>query len=407
MAPVTSSSRSFVHTPLRESATSTASRILLLTELYPPDVGGSAVLFHEGYSRIGGNALTVVADQRHHRAGTTSSGAPLVPLPIATSRWGVFDPRAATHHLSLAVRLRMLASRSTVIHCARALPEGIAACVASVAGGPRYVCWTHGEDVTSALTSRELTLVMRQVHRRASALVANSVNTRRILEASGVPSGKIHVIYPGVDAGRFTTDVNGREIRARVAPGADLVLLSVGRLQRRKGHDLAISAVAAIKPKHPRIRYVIVGDGEERARLEALAQSLGVAGQVVFAGEVSAADLPAYYAACDIFLLPNRIEQGDIEGFGIVFLEAAAAGRPVIAGNTGGVPEAVADGETGLLVSGTDVEELAATICRLAKDRALRDRLGRAGRERVLRSFTWTSTAARIRTVHDTVAGLD
>jgi phosphatidylinositol alpha-1,6-mannosyltransferase len=378
-----------------------------LSQLYPPDVGGSAVLLHEGYSRIGGQAVTVAADGRTHEAGHTSAGAPLVALPIATSRWGLFDPRAAAHHVALGARLRRMTSRSTVIHCARALPEGIAAWAASFAGGPRYVCWTHGEDVTSALTSRELTFVMRRVHRGASALIANSANTRRLLESCGVPGAKIHIVYPGVDAERFTPGVDGRELRARLAPGADVMLLSVGRLQRRKGHDTAISAVASLKAQYPRLRYVIVGDGEERARLEGLVRSLGVDGQVVFAGEVSVDDLPRYYAASDIFLLPNRIEQGDIEGFGIVFLEAAATGRPAIGGNSGGVPEAVADGQTGLLVSGTDVEELAATIRRLAGDAVLRERLGRAGRERVLRSFTWISTAERIRAVHEAVMAVD
>jgi phosphatidylinositol alpha-1,6-mannosyltransferase len=382
-------------------------KVLLLSQLYPPDVGGSAVLLHEGYSRLGGNALTVVADRRNHRSGVTSAGAPLVAAPIETTRWGLFDPRAAAHHIALALRLRRLASPSTVIHCARALPEGVAAWVASFAGGPRYVCWTHGEDVTSALTSRELTLVMRRVHARASAVVANSANTQRLLENSGVPSSKIHTVYPGVDAERFTPDVDGSEIRAHVAPGADLVLLSVGRLQRRKGHDTALLAVAAVKAEYPRLRYVIVGDGEERTRLETMVHELNLTDRVTFAGEVSAAVLPEYYAACDIFLLPNRIERGDIEGFGIVFLEAAAAGRPVIAGNSGGVTEAVAQGETGLLVGGTDVEELAETIRRLASDPALRQSFGRAGRERVMRAFTWKATAERIRAVHETVLALD
>jgi phosphatidylinositol alpha-1,6-mannosyltransferase len=390
-----------------DGAAGVSGRILLLSQLYPPDVGGSAVLLHEGYSRIGGDAVTVAADSARHQAGLTSTGNPLVPLPIETSRWGLFDPRAVAHHFSLGARLRRLASRSTVIHCARALPEGVAAWAASLAGGPRYVCWTHGEDVTSALTSRELTMVMRLVHRRASALVANSANTRGLLEQCGVPTSKIHIVYPGVDAERFRPDVDGRAIRARVAPDADFVLLSVGRLQRRKGHDLAIEAVAALAPQYPGLRYVIVGDGEERARLEGIARQHGVSRQVVFAGEVPASDLPAYYAACDVFLLPNRIEQGDIEGFGIVFLEAAATGRAVVAGNTGGVPEAVADGQTGLLVSGTDVDELATSLRRLVTDRVLRERLGRAGRERVLRSFTWTATAARIRAMHESVMAAD
>ncbi|HEX5473156.1 MAG TPA: glycosyltransferase family 4 protein [Vicinamibacterales bacterium] len=387
------------------ASTATASpRLLLVSELYPPDVGGSAVLLHEGYSRLGGD-MTVVTDAATHIEGRTAAGARIVPAPIAMTRWGLINRRAATQHLGLARRLRRLASSRDVVHCARALPEGVAAWLSHLAGGAPYVCWSHGEDVTGALSSRELTFLMTRVYRGASAVIANSRNTRSLLRELGVPSSRIHVVYPGVDPGRFTPAVDGTAIRQSLAPRSETVLLSVGRLQRRKGHDLAIRAVAALKREQRTIRYVIVGTGDERAYLQTLAADLGVTDRVWFAGEVSPEDLPRYYAACDVFLLPNRIEQRDIEGFGIVFLEAAAAGRAVIGGRTGGVPEAVADGLTGVLVSGTDVDELACVVRRLVCDRALAQRLGRAGRERVLKAFTWDQTAERIRAVHEGVLG--
>jgi phosphatidylinositol alpha-1,6-mannosyltransferase len=179
------------------------------------------------------------------------------------------------------------------------------------------------------------------------------------------------------------------------------VLLSVGRLQMRKGHDLMIQAVRHLMRQHDRaLRYVIVGDGHERARLEALVDACGVREYVTFSGEVPAHVLPLYYAACDIFVLPNRVEQSDVEGFGIVFLEAAASGKPAVGGRSGGVPEAVADGVTGLLVSGTDVEELATTIARLMDSESLRRRLGEAGRARTVREFGWECAAERVATTH-------
>src|SRR5207244_13456776 len=148
--------------------------------------------------------------------------------------------------------------------------------------------------------------------------------------------------------------------RRRYAAGAsDGLLLSVGRLQRRKGHDVAIQAVAALRSRCPNVRYVIAGDGDERQRLERLVGEHHLEGRVLFAGIVADADLPAFYAACDVFLLPNRVDDGDIEGFGIVFLEAAASGRPVIGGDSGGVPEAVERDVTGLLVDGASVEAVA------------------------------------------------
>jgi phosphatidylinositol alpha-1,6-mannosyltransferase len=126
----------------------------------------------------------------------------------------------------------------------------------------------------------------------------------------------------------------------------------------------------------------------------------GLESAVTFAGKVENAVLPEYYAACDVFVLPNRDDGGDIEGFGIVFLEAAATCKPTIGGRTGGVSEAVKDQETGLLVSGTDVSELVQAIGRLSGQPALRAQMGSAGRERVSRGFSWDRAAAQIQQVH-------
>jgi phosphatidylinositol alpha-1,6-mannosyltransferase len=382
--------------------------VVLLSELYPPDIGGSAVLFQETYERLSGIDVLVATEARTHEAHVRPCGARIVPIPVATRRWGVLHPTALAAHLSLAARLRRLAATpDTVVHCARALPEGVAAWFARRVGGPRYVVWTHGEDIGTALLSRELTAVMRRVYRGADLVLANSRNTQAMLEDLGVPGERVRVVYPGVDAQRFRPDVDGTGVRRRFAPDADLLLLSVGRLQRRKGHDHAIRAMAALRARVPGARYLIVGDGEERPRLESLARDVGVADRVVFAGAVDGSLLPACYAACDVFLMPNRIDHGDVEGFGIVFLEAAATERPAIGGASGGVGEAVADGVTGLLVSGENVGELAGAIERLAADRALCRRLGRAGRQRVLRSFTWDVAAAKVEAVHAAVLGRD
>jgi phosphatidylinositol alpha-1,6-mannosyltransferase len=153
----------------------------------------------------------------------------------------------------------------------------------------------------------------------------------------------------------------------------------------------------------PGLRYVIVGGGEERPRLEALVDQLDLRERVRFEGMVSDEDLPKYYAACDVFVHPNRLEEGDFEGFGIVFLEAQATAKPVIGGRSGGVSEAVADGESGFLVSGTDVVELADVVRRLACSADLRRRLGAAGRARVESAFTWDVAAKKVRALHDKI----
>lgn len=201
--------------------------------------------------------------------------------------------------------------------------------------------------------------------------------------------------------------MDGRSLRASLLRGGDTLLLSVGRLQRRKGHDLAIDAMARLKPLLPGLRYVIVGNGEERTRLEGLVARHDLGDRVAFAGAVPEAMLPQYFAASDVFVMPNRQDGADIEGFGIVFLEAAASGRPSIGGNSGGVPEAVDHERTGLLVGGTDPVELAGAIERLARNPDERCAMGRAGRARVLERFTWDHAAALVAGIHERVRESD
>ena len=364
-------------------STPNASGLLLVSELYPPAIGGSAVLFGEIYPRLIDIPVTVLSEG------------------VGMADYGIRNPRSMRQYLRLAMKLRASGRRVSMIHCGRALPEGVAAWLSRRAGGPRYACWAHGEDISTALLSRELTLVMRTVYRGAEVVFANSENTRRMLRELGIADERLQLVYPGVDTQRFRPDIDASTIRQRIAPRGEMVLLSVGRFQSRKGHDLVIKAVGKLIGQQRRsFRYVIVGDGQERARLEALVDDCGVRDHVTFIGEVPAELLPHYFAACDIFVLPNRIEQNDVEGFGIVYLEAAASGKPAIGGRSGGVPEAVADGVTGLLVEGTDADELAATLARLMDSDALRRSLGEAGRARAVRDFGWDAAAQRVSTIH-------
>lgn len=374
-----------------------APRLVLVTQFFPPAVGGSAVLLHNVYSRLG-MPVTVLTDAEHSAGPEADPPFRTHRTGIATRHWGLLHAGGLPHHARTARRIRALARPGrAAVHCARVLPEGVAAWMARQAGGPPYVCWSHGEDLATAGLSRDLTLTTKLVLRGAERSLANSRNTAALLERLGVPPEEIRVAHPGVDPSRFRPDVDGSAVRERHASEGDVLLLSVGRLQRRKGHDLVIRALAALRAESPPLRYVIVGTGEEEPRLRGLAREGGVEDRVHFAGQVGEDDLPAYYAACDVFLMPNRKEGEDIEGFGIVFLEAQASARPVIGGTTGGAPEAIADGETGILVEGTDVTELAGALRRLSSSPELRRRLGLAGRERTVREFSWQRAADVVR----------
>jgi phosphatidylinositol alpha-1,6-mannosyltransferase len=356
-------------------------------------MGGSAELLANTYARVPVRVDVLTTNARE--GGWQQNGQPAIVHRTAfPPRLGLLEPASGVATLKLARSIRRLSTWDTVVHCGRVLPEGTAAMMAGWGNGVPYVCWTHGEELPIIAASRELRWLARRVHQRAAALVANSQHTANLLVALG-HGGKVRVVRPAVDPDRFTPERRDPNLRARLLGNAEILLLSVGRLQARKGHDLALRALASL-PDRARFRYVIVGDGPEAERLRELAVELGIAGQVTFTGPADADELPAYYAAADIFVHPNRVEHGDFEGFGIVFLEAAATGIPAIGGRSGGVPEAVEDGVTGLLVSGEDVVELRDAILRLARSASLRVEIGAAGRARVLREFTWERAAREV-----------
>lgn len=382
--------------------------IVLCSDNFPPDIGGTSTLFWNTYSRIADRPVTVLTDE----SAPGTDGAPIdgemriVRRRRTPGSWSLLDRSTRRYYFGRARDMRALAAaRGLVAHAGRNLPEGMAALTAKALYRLPYIVWVHGEELVTAESSRELTWLTNRIYRNAALLVANTYYTRHMVTRFGVDASKVLVAHPGVDADLFSPAVDGTEIRRRYAPQGERLILSVGRLQRRKGHDLAIDAVARLVRTHPDVKYLIVGDGEERPALEQRVASHGLGQHVIFAGSVPAEDLPSCYAACDLFLMPNRVDAGDFEGFGIVFVEAAACAKPVIGGTSGGASEAVEDGRTGLLVSGMDVDELEAALKRLLESPELRARLGQAGRARVLREFSWHHTAAVVATAHDMAAG--
>ncbi|GFJ92511.1 hypothetical protein Prum_061530 [Phytohabitans rumicis] len=189
--------------------------------------------------------------------------------------------------------------------------------------------------------------------------------------------------------------MDGSEIRARHGLADRPVVVCVSRLVPRKGQDALIRAMPAVRRRVPDAALLIVGGGPHRSTLERLA---GPVDGVVFTGSVPAAELPAHYAAGDVFAMPCRTRNRglDVEGLGIVYLEASATGLPVVAGDSGGAPDAVREGETGYVVSGRDVEQIADRVATLLSDRELASRMGAAGRAWVEREWRWDTQADRM-----------
>lgn len=239
--------------------------------------------------------------------------------------------------------------------------------------------------------------LVSRVARRVDALGVLSRFTRNVLAPWVDGRAPVLDILPGVDVDVFRPGLDGSGIRARhgIPPGAPLAVC-VSRLVPRKGQDLLVEAWPQVLARLPEARLLLVGTGGLARLLKRRISALGLDRAVVLAGEVPWADLPACYSAADLFAMPCRTRLGglDVEGLGIVYLEAQACGLPVLAGRSGGAPEAVRDGETGLVVDGTSVPEVARGLTRLLEDRIESKAMGVAGRVFVERNYAWPVVTA-------------
>lgn len=240
----------------------------------------------------------------------------------------------------------------------------------------------------------------------ADAVLAVSTFSAGLARARGVDPRALHVVENGVDPSRFCPAARDVALAARLglAPGDEMVL-TVSRLAPRKGHRTALRALAELAPKRPRLRYVFTGASDTmRAELDELACELGVRSRVIETGFVADDELPALYRLADVFaLLADGDPDSDVEGFGVALLEASSTALPTLASRTGGVPEAVVDGETGLLVPPGDPAAAAAALARLLDDRALARALGEAGRRRVLADFSHERASERVLSIWSSV----
>ena len=368
-------------------------RTLLLSDIFPPKTGGSGRWFWEIYSRLPREDYLIAAGDDPRAADfdrTHDRRTIRIPLTMATR--GIRPMSNFKRYLSLAWTIRRLAKQEGIgaIHAARNLPEGFIAYLVRRMTGIPYLCYVHGEDVGVSATSRELAWMTRRVLKGAKLVIANSQNTRSMLLADWrIPEDKVRLLYPGVDTKRFVPAARDEAIRKSLGWHDRTVLLTVGRLQKRKGHDMLIRALPAIREKHPNVLYAILVDGEERAKLQALAESNGVSNNVQFLGEASDEQLLHCYQQCDLFVLPNRAIGRDVEGFGMVLLEAQACGKPVVAGASGGTAETMRVPETGRIVACETPEPLAAMVNELLANPNERIEMGRHGREWVCERFDW------------------
>ncbi len=381
---------------------------LVLAEIFLPRIGGSVNWILNTYSRYPPGKVVVVSPKINQDDSVVPSlPFPVERLPIRFSSLEPFSSILFSEFLPAFQSVRRWCRRYGIqqIHCAKVLPEGVIAWVLKTVYGIPYLVYAHGEEILIGQTSRKMAWLMPKIYNHASGIIVNSQNTKRLLIGIGVRGEHIHVIHPGVD---FHAIRKGAVHRDRIRKEHRLedcrVLLVVGRLQRRKGHDMLIRALPIIRKRFSNTKCVFVGTGEEERYLKEVVHEAGMEEHVIFAGRIPDAELGGYYDCSDIFVMPNRQIGEDIEGFGMVYLEAGAVAKPVIGGKSGGTDDAILDGVTGILVDGNDVGEIVKAVVSLLEFPEKAEKMGENGRRRVEEEFSWDTVFQKTWELADTIS---
>lgn len=267
---------------------------------------------------------------------------------------------------------------------------GILGLLARRLRGIPYIAFAYAYEFLKFRHAPLLSSLLRRVYRRSVHTVAISRFTRDRLCEFGVPANSVSVILPGAPKPMASSPEELAMVRRRFTLDGARVILGVGRFVPRKGYRTLVKALPSILERHPDAVLVLVGQGPDINVVSKLAQKLEVRGHMVLPGRLTDEDVAALYQICEVFALPTGTAgRGQVEGFGLVFAEANAYGKPVVAGRSGGVVDAVADGETGILVSPEDPEAVAEAICTLLDDPEHAEDMGNRGRARVESELNW------------------
>jgi phosphatidylinositol alpha-1,6-mannosyltransferase len=370
-------------------------RILVVSTDYPPMKGGIAVLSHSTALEFqrAGHEVCVLASCLDFQAARHFDAQ----QPFSTVR---FSGRLPWRELQIAPKLWLTARRfqPDVIWSALWYPAGVAASFVAPRSALQTVS-TYGSEIFLSTADWKLRLKARmsplrlRVFQRCHHIFALSRYTREKIFELGAPPAKVSIVAGGVENGWF-------DLQPCPPPPDRPVLLTVARLDEHKGHDRVLEALPTVVERYPGLIYRCVGPGEENwPRLQKMAQQLGVEQHVEYLGPLPFAQLQQAYQQATLFVMVSREVPGRldlVEGFGLTFLEAAAVGLASVAGDSGGVPDAVEHEVSGLLVDPTSPPEIAAALLRLLDNPPLREQLGRQGRQRALDGFRWQHLAGQM-----------
>lgn len=382
-------------------------RIGLITENWPPAIGGiENYLEHvASYLNKGGDEVTVIASKvagaDRKKKGDKKE---LLGPKVIRKRFFSNIVRPRWWPLYRWIRKKAKQEKWEVVFCGKALFEGLIGYLLKKKCGVPYVIFTYAMEIEDWKSNLWQKLKLKKILRNADKVVCINDVTKKSLIELGVAESSIVKAWPGVDA-KMLEESNAEQVEGILEKYelSQPYIISVGRLIKRKGFDLVIEAFSQIdQTKFGDTKLVIVGDGPELDKLQGDVEGELLDTSVLFLPDVPNKDLRALYAGAHLFVLAPREIVNDIEGFGIVYLEAAAQGVPCIGTKTGGVPEAVVDGGTGIVVKSENVDAICKAMERILADNEFRDALGERGRQRVLKEFSWDT---RIKVIEDAISG--
>ena len=381
---------------------------LLLTSNFPPLYDGIASWMSQLARHYGNDAMLVsLGSEPGQEASDAKQGVRVDRLPVARARL-----RNLPGIIAWSRRASKLAREHQVSFtwCGNLKPASYVAWSLCVLQGIPYGIILHGTELLQLRAHGggiRKRLVARTLLGGASVVVTNSEWTRaqtlELLTRLDIPvrADQVFAVPLGADLDRFRNGLDTAAVRAKYGLNGGRWMLTVGRLVEHKGQDQGLRALALLRESEPQLRYAVAGSGAYGAKLCALAEELGVVDRVKFIGHVADDDLPALYNVAELYLGASRVAVNHVEGFGISLVEAAATSLPVVAGREGGMPEAVVDGETGLLADPYDPAALAAAIQRILRSPELAAQLGAEGRRVAERSYSWQRVARDLRAIAD------
>lgn len=371
-------------------------RTLIVTNDFPPRPGGIQSFVHAMALRLPADGVVVYTSSWRDNAEVRAFDSEQ-PFPVVRDATKMMVPNPWVFRRARDIAR---AEKCDSVWFGAAAPLGLMGAGLRVAGVSRLVATTHGHEAGWAQlpVSRQL---LRRIGDNVDTITYLGEYTRsRIAPALGrQAAGRMVQLPPGVDETVFRPGVGGAEVRERLGLAGRPVVVCVSRLVKRKGQDTLIRALPRILRDVPDAVLLVVGGGPYRDDLEKLVDEVGVRRSVVFTGPVPWSELPAHHEAGDVFAMPCRTRRRglDVEGLGIVYLEASAVGRPVVAGDSGGAPDAVLDGETGYVVDGRAPAQVADRVTELLTDPVKAKAMGERGRRWVEEAWRWDLLAKRLK----------